>query len=90
MVDIEVRRATADDIDGFTASSAALFAEGGAAHDPLRNPAWPSTHGPQWCAELVADPNALVHVAVADEEIVGHLAGTFVEPSAMWVAPPNS
>ena len=87
MVDIEVRRATADDIDGFAASSAALLAEDGAAHDPLRNREWPSTHGAQWCAELVADPNALVLVAVADEEIVGHLVGSFAEPSAMWVAP---
>ena len=87
MVDIEVRRATADDIAGFTASSAALFAEDGAARDPLRNREWPTTHGAQWCAELVADPDALVLVAVTDEEIVGHLIGTFAEPSAMWVAP---
>ena len=87
MLDIEVRRATDDDIDGFAASSAALFAEDGAARDPLRNREWPSTHGRQWCAALVADPNALVLVAVADEEVVGHLVGAFAAPSAMWAAP---
>lgn len=87
MVDIEVRRATAGDIDGFAESSAALFVEDGATRDPLRNREWPRTHGTQWCSELVADPDALVLVAAADEEVVGHLVGTFAAASAMWVAP---
>ena len=54
---------------------------------PLRNRDWPSTHGAQRCAELVADPDSLVLVAVADEEVVGHLVDTFAALSAMWVAP---
>jgi GNAT superfamily N-acetyltransferase len=87
VVDIEVRRARASDIDGFAESSAALFAIDGATRDPLRNREWPRTHGTEWCADLVADPDALVLVAAADEEVVGHLVGTFTAASAMWVAP---
>ncbi len=87
MVDIEVRRGTVGDIDGIVDSSAALFAEDGATRDRLRNREWPRTHGTQWCAELLADPDALVLVAAADEEVIGHLVGTFGGASAMWVAP---
>lgn len=87
VVDIEVRRATASDIDAVRDSCAALFAEDGATRDRLRNREWPLTHGTQWCAELVADPDALVLVSTADDVVVGHLIGTFAAKSAMWVAP---
>ena len=40
------------DVAGFTASSAALFAEDGTARDHLRDPAWPKAHGAHWCADL--------------------------------------
>jgi len=90
VVDIEVRRATAGDIDGFAESSAELFVEDGATRDPLRNREWPRTHGTQWCSELVADPDALVLVAAADEEVVGHLVGTFAAAERCGLHPaPN-
>lgn len=81
-----IRVAGGDDLDGLARSSAALFAEDGAARDRLRNPEWPSTYGPQWCADLVADPAALALVAAVGDDIVGHLLGTYAEPSAMWTA----
>ncbi len=87
VLSIEVRSATTDDIDGVGESSAALFAEDGAARDRLRNREWPRSHGEQWCADLIDDPDALVLVAAAGEEIGGHLIGTFAAASAMWVAP---
>lgn len=85
--EIEIRRATVDDIHGLATSSAALFTEDGATRDRLRNPEWPRMYGTQWCADLVADPAALVLVAAAADNIVGHLIGTFAAASAMWIAP---
>ena len=86
-MEIAVRTATAADIDGLVASTAALFAEDGAARDRLRNPAWPGLHGRDWCAGLLADPDALVLVAAAGPEVVGHLVGNYAESSPMWLAP---
>jgi GNAT superfamily N-acetyltransferase len=83
---VEIRPATTDDLDGLVASSSALFAEDAATRDPLRNAKWPAAHGAQWCRELLADPQALVLVAVVDGTVAGHLVGIFAEPSAMWTA----
>jgi GNAT superfamily N-acetyltransferase len=82
---MEIRPATTDDLDGVVASSAALFAEDAATRDTLRNADWPATHGSQWCSDLLADPQALVLVAVVEGEVAGHLVGMFAEPSEMWV-----
>lgn len=81
----EVRPATPDDLAGVVASSAALFAEDAGQRDRYRNPGWPAAHGEKWCAELLADPDAQVFVAVADGEIVGHLVGIYAAPSDMWL-----
>lgn len=83
---MEIRPATTDDLDDLVASSAALFAEDAATRDPLRNANWPAAHGAHWCRELLADPQALVLVALVDESVAGHLIGIFAEPSAMWTA----
>lgn len=85
--EVKIRQATLRDIAGLTASSAALFAEDGAARDHLRDPAWPEAHGAHWCADLIADPNALILVAAAGDAVVGHLIATFSAASAMWIAP---
>lgn len=85
-IEVAVRRATPDDVSGLLACVAGLFAEDGAARDPLRDPHWPARHGEQWCRELLAGADALVLVADAGGEIVGHLVGTFAGASAMWLA----
>ncbi|MFI5707476.1 GNAT family N-acetyltransferase [Kribbella sp. NPDC051620] len=82
---MEIRPATTDDLPGVVASSAALFAEDAATRDALRNADWPATHGAQWCADLLTDPQALVLVAANDGEVAGHLVGMFAEASDMWV-----
>jgi GNAT superfamily N-acetyltransferase len=82
-----VRRAGTRDIGAVGESSAALFAEDAAAHDPLRNQDWPAQHGEQWCADLLNDRNALVLVAEVDNDVVGHLIGSFSDTSAMRVGP---
>ena len=86
-MEIGIRTATADDLDGLVASTTALFAEDGAARDRLRNPEWPALHGRSWYVGLMADPAALVIVAAAGREVVGHLVGTYSEQSPMWLAP---
>ncbi|MFI5693902.1 GNAT family N-acetyltransferase [Kribbella sp. NPDC051586] len=86
-MEIDVRTAIADDVAGLVASTAALFAEDGAARDRLRNPEWPVLHGRDWYAGLMADPAALVVVAAAGPEVVGHLVGTYADCSEMWLAP---
>ena len=73
MDEVKIRQATPEDVAGLAESSAALFAEDGAARDHRRDPAWPEAHGAQWCADLIADPNALILLAVADDDVVGHL-----------------
>jgi GNAT superfamily N-acetyltransferase len=85
--EIEIRPATMAELDGVVASCTGLFAEDAASRDLLRNPAWPATYGGGWCADLIADPEALVLVAVAEGKVGGHLVGTFSEPSDMWIAP---
>ncbi|HET6296925.1 MAG TPA: GNAT family N-acetyltransferase [Kribbella sp.] len=84
---IEIRPATMAEVDGVVASCTALFAEDAGTRDLLRNPGWPATYGGGWCADLIADPGALVLVAVGQGKVGGHLVGTFSEPSDMWIAP---
>src|SRR5215207_3459103 len=83
MGSVDIRAATAEDLEGVVASGAALFAEDSGTRDPLRNADWPATHGAKWAADLLEDPDALLLVA-ADSGVVGHLVGTFSPPSEMW------
>jgi GNAT superfamily N-acetyltransferase len=87
MSDVTVRVARADDVTGVAASSAALFAEDAGQRDRLRNLEWPATHGRQWVSDLLEDESALVLVAEADGDCVGHLVGSFKEASEMWLVP---
>ena len=87
MATVEIRIAGAGDVDGLVACCAALFAEDGAVRDHLRNPGWPAEHGVGWIAGLLADPSALLLAAVAEDRVVGHLAGAFSVASPMWLGP---
>ncbi len=87
-VSVSVRAAAVSDIHGLVESTAALFAEDGAARDQLRNRKWPTQHGEQWCADLLQNHDALVVVADAGVVVVvGHLVGLYCQASDMWVAP---
>jgi GNAT superfamily N-acetyltransferase len=84
-MDIDIRHATAADVPGLVALSAALFAEDGAARDRLRNARWPDENARPWIEGLLAEPDALVLVAAdRDGTAVGHLIGQFYGISAMW------
>ena len=83
---VEVRIATADDLDGVAASQAALFALDAGTRDGLRNLDWPATHGSEWIAGLIGRDDALVLVAARGDKVVGHLVATSSPPSDMWVA----
>jgi GNAT superfamily N-acetyltransferase len=83
-MEIEIRRASIDDLDGVVASSAALFAEDAGQRDSLRNRGWPAEYGEQWCRELLTDPRALVLVVSGPDGVAGHLVGSFSDPSEMW------
>ncbi|MFG2364251.1 GNAT family N-acetyltransferase [Streptomyces mirabilis] len=79
-----VRRAEQADIEGLVACGSALFAEDAGTRDPGVDINWPREHGPQRFASGLADPNRLLLVADrGDGEVVGHLTGTLLEPSAM-------
>lgn len=80
---VEIRTATAEDLEGVVASNAALFAEDSGTRDPLRNADWPAVHGAKWVADRLEDPDAVVLVA-SDPAVVGYLVGTFSAPSDMW------
>ncbi len=84
MAGIEIRRATEGDLNGVVGTTAGLFAEDGAARDPLRDPEWPGRHGAAWVFELSNNPNALLLVAVTEGAVVGHLVALFQPASAMW------
>jgi GNAT superfamily N-acetyltransferase len=84
MLDVEIRRAKPADVNGVVETSAALFAEDGAARDHLRDPAWPRKHGAAWVTELSANPDALLLVAVSKGRVRGHLVGLFSPASPMW------
>jgi GNAT superfamily N-acetyltransferase len=87
MQDITIRRAEAGDLDSLAASSAALFAEDGAARDRLRDPRWPARHGAAWIAGLAADPDALLLAAVTGDVVGGHLIGYLQPATPMWTGP---
>lgn len=84
MPGIEIRPATADQVSGLVATSAALFAEDGATRDRLRDPRWPDRHGAAWISGLLTNPNALLLAAVAEGGVVGHLVGLYTPASEMW------
>lgn len=86
MTEVAVRTAVAGDLDGVVASCAALFAEDAGERDPLRNTAWPATHGEQWVSALLADPHSLVLAATTGTGVVGHLIGKLMPASEMWTA----
>jgi GNAT superfamily N-acetyltransferase len=80
-----IRWATPRDVSGLMAGVTALFAEDAGTHDPLRNARWPAQHGEKWCRELLAERNALVLVADAEGQVVGHLVGTYAAASELWL-----
>jgi len=86
MTEVEIRRATLDDVEALAASSARLFAEDAGTRDHFRNLDWPRTHGAQWAAECLGDPSTLVLLAQHGEEVIGHLLGVAGRPSPMWTA----
>jgi GNAT superfamily N-acetyltransferase len=84
MGEIEIRRASAADVDGFVASSAVLLAEDAATYDDTVDIAWPRKHGAQRFLDALVDPYRLVLVAVdAQGAVVGHLTGLLSDPTAM-------
>lgn len=78
--EVVVRRATPEDVPGWLESSAALFAEDAGTRDPTMNTDYPHELGVQGYSGLLAKPERLVLVAVADGLVVGHLTGTLAEP----------
>ena len=84
MGEIQIRRASAADVDGFVASSARLFAEDAGTYDDTVDVEWPRKHGAQRFLDGLGDPQRLVLVAVAPPgTVVGHLVGLVSEPTAM-------
>jgi ribosomal protein S18 acetylase RimI-like enzyme len=83
----DVRRATPADLPALAVLSAGLFAEDGATRDRLRNAEWPRDNGRPWLEGLLADPDALLLVAVSREgDAIGHLLGQYYAASPMWTA----
>lgn len=81
---IAIRRAVAADVDGFVASSAALFAEDAGTRDDTVDIEWPNRYGAQRFSENLGDPKRLMLVAVDESGVVvGHLSGLLGEPTAM-------
>lgn len=83
MGEIQIRRAAADDVDGFVASSAGLFAEDAGSFDDTVDIEWPRKHGATRFLEGLGDPHRLVLIAVDDGVVVGHLTGVVTEPTTM-------
>jgi GNAT superfamily N-acetyltransferase len=81
---IAIRRAVAADVDGFVATSTALFAEDAGTRDDTVDLEWPRKYGAQRFNETVGDPNRLTLVAVdEDGPVVGHLSGLLGEATSM-------
>jgi GNAT superfamily N-acetyltransferase len=84
MGEILIRRAGRTDVDGFVASSAALFVEDAGLRDDTVDVDWPLKHGAQRFLDTIGDPKRLVLVAVdEDGAIVAHLTGMLGEPTAI-------
>jgi GNAT superfamily N-acetyltransferase len=79
MGDVTVRLATQGDLAGLVASSARLFAEDAGTRDPATDITWPLKHGEAAFTGSIASPDTLVLVAVAGDDVVGHLTGVLSE-----------
>ncbi|MFF4412693.1 GNAT family N-acetyltransferase [Streptosporangium sp. NPDC001559] len=80
---VVVRSATAADLDGVVACSAALFAEDAGRRDPSLDVNWPKEHGPVHFAAALGDPARLVMVADDGGRVVGHMTGSLSGPTPM-------
>ncbi|GAB3911701.1 GNAT family N-acetyltransferase [Kibdelosporangium lantanae] len=81
MTEIEIRPARPEDIPGLVESSAALFTEDAGQRDPTMNTNWPHEHGTERFTETTTDPNHLVLVAIADNQVIGHLTAVLESPT---------
>jgi ribosomal protein S18 acetylase RimI-like enzyme len=81
MTNSTIRQATAADVSAIVDLNAALFQEDAGQRDRSMNLAWPSEHGQDYFAKLVAGDTNLCLVAINDGTVVGYLVGYTREPS---------
>ncbi|MGV9812884.1 N-acetyltransferase family protein [Streptomyces cellulosae] len=81
--EVVVRLAQPADVDGLVACSSALFAEDAGTRDPGVNVGWSREFGSERFAAGMDDASRVLPVADCGGRIVGHLAGSVAEGSAM-------
>jgi GNAT superfamily N-acetyltransferase len=82
MTDVQIRRATSQDIPGVVESSAGLFAEDAGTRDATLSQQWPREHGPDSFHAFLDDPAKLLLVVDdGNGAVIGHLTGVLDGPS---------
>lgn len=83
MDDVQIRRAVAEDVDGYVACSVGLFAEDAGTHDDTMNLNWPAENAAASFLEHVDDERRLILVADDGGGIGGNLLGVLSGPGEM-------
>jgi GNAT superfamily N-acetyltransferase len=78
--EVQVRRATASDIDALLTVSTGLWREDAGTHDPeVMNTDWPEQHGRSSFEALVDDPDRVGVLAWIGDDLAGGLMGSHPE-----------
>lgn len=96
--DVQIRKATLDDIISIVELNFALFQEDAGQRDPFMNLNWPKEEGQEHFAKLVSGNDSVCLLATTREEVIGYLVGylwdggrlrpmKMVELESMYVRP---
>ena len=96
--DVQIRKATSDDIASIVELNFALFQEDAGQRDPFMNLNWPKEEGQAHFSKLVSGSDSVCLLAEAGDEVIGYLAGylwdsgslqplKMVELESMYVRP---
>ena len=73
--DVQIRKATADDISAIVELNFALFQEDAGQRDPYMNLNWPKEEGRAHFFKLISRGDSLCLLATSGNEAIGYLAG---------------
>jgi ribosomal protein S18 acetylase RimI-like enzyme len=73
--DIQIRKATPDDIDRIIELNYALFQEDAGQRDPYMNLNWPNEEGQAHFSKLVSGEDSVCLLATGSGEVIGYLVG---------------
>jgi len=73
--DVQIKKATSDDIPSIVELNFALFQEDAGQRDPYMNRNWPKEEGHVHFSKLISGSDSVCFLATTENETIGYLAG---------------